>query len=375
MKSYCPHQKRQRKIKQSILLLVTVMLASSIFVLTQPKAAQAALSDNTELYAPSLISDDAQSGLFTSITTAGSRLVAVGERGRIMLSDDSGKTWRQVATPTSVTLTSVLFITPEQGWVTGNMGVVLYTQDGGLTWKMQLNGIQAATLTLAQAQADAKSQGMNATTEANLQSAQLLVKSGPVVPLLTVAQISDHDVIVGGGFGLILVSHDKGQNWQSLYDQIPNTGGLNIYKIFSVANRTIFAGEQGFVASGEGQNFQVNNVNVSGSLFGGLETHSGALLLYGLQGEVLRSSDDGMSWQSVQSGVSDGIDCGTVLSDGTVLLGDVSGDLLASRDDGRTFIHLQRNEQPVVALAQAPGGKVIIGGPRGLQQITLQYSR
>jgi photosystem II stability/assembly factor-like uncharacterized protein len=350
---------------------VIVALMPLLVAFTGASMAHAAELDVTELNAPTELSAEAQTGLFTSIVTAGSRLIAVGERGRIMLSDDSGASWHQVATPTSVTLTAVRFATSSQGWAVGNMGVVLHTTDGGATWQPQLNGVQDAELMMVQAQADAAAQGLNDTTKANLQSARLLVRGGPDVPLLAVEAISARDVIVGGGFGLVLVSHDSGAHWQSLYDQLPNVGGLNIYGIIGLADRTIFAGEQGFVAVGGGGKYQLINANVSGSLFGGLTTRAGSVLLYGLQGELFRSTDKGATWQPAQSGVSDGIDCAAILHDGTILIGDVSGAILASHDDGRTFTDLIQIGQPVVALAQAPDGAIIIGGPRGLQRIAL----
>ena len=90
---------------------------------------------------------------------AGERLVAVGERGRIILSDDNGVTWRQVHSPTSVTLTHVTFATPVDGWAVGGMGIVLHSADGGLSWTKQLDGIQAADIALAAANADIKKVG------------------------------------------------------------------------------------------------------------------------------------------------------------------------------------------------------------------------
>jgi len=68
---------------------------------------------------------------------AGSRSVAVGDHGTVILSDD-GKTWRQAKdVPTSVLLTSVCFVDDKQGWAVGHWGEILHTEDGGETWKLQ----------------------------------------------------------------------------------------------------------------------------------------------------------------------------------------------------------------------------------------------
>ena len=89
--------------------------------------------------------------MMLSIAVAGDRIVVVGERGYVLLSDDNGKSWRQTPTPTSVTLTSVGFATPTEGWAVGHMGVILHTTDGGSSWSKQLDGIVAARSMLAAA--------------------------------------------------------------------------------------------------------------------------------------------------------------------------------------------------------------------------------
>ena len=83
---------------------------------------------------------------------AGARLVAVGERGLIVLSDDQGMTWRQArAVPTSVSLAAVRFADERTGWAVGHAGVILRTVDGGDTWLRQADGRSLAQVSLAEA--------------------------------------------------------------------------------------------------------------------------------------------------------------------------------------------------------------------------------
>lgn len=71
-------------------------------------------------------------------TRAGSRIVAVGAYGYIILSDDGGASYRQAdKVPVDTTLTSVSFAGTEQGWAAGHGGVILHTADGGKTWALQ----------------------------------------------------------------------------------------------------------------------------------------------------------------------------------------------------------------------------------------------
>ena len=78
------------------------------------------------------------------ITVAGERLVAVGERGLIMVSDDDGASWQQAKVPISATLAAVSFPTATLGWAVGHSGIILHSTDGGSNWQLQFDGNAAA---------------------------------------------------------------------------------------------------------------------------------------------------------------------------------------------------------------------------------------
>jgi photosystem II stability/assembly factor-like uncharacterized protein len=44
--------------------------------------------------------------------------------------------------PTSNTLLAVKFVTPKKGWVAGELGTILYTEDGGENWEVQESGTE-----------------------------------------------------------------------------------------------------------------------------------------------------------------------------------------------------------------------------------------
>lgn len=48
--------------------------------------------------------------------------------------------WEPVNYPEDLQLTSVFFVTPEVGWVTGDAATILHTRDGGDTWEAQSGG-------------------------------------------------------------------------------------------------------------------------------------------------------------------------------------------------------------------------------------------
>src|SRR5690606_22399355 len=84
----------------------------------------------------------------TAIARAGDRLVAVGQRGHILVSEDAGKSWSQASVPVSSDLVAVSFASASHGWAVGHGGVVLKTEDGGLSWAVQLDGHQSSELIL-----------------------------------------------------------------------------------------------------------------------------------------------------------------------------------------------------------------------------------
>ena len=69
----------------------------------------------------------------------GNKLVAVGEQGNILISEDEAISWQQMQVAVRVTLTASYFINKKQGWVVGHDGVVLNTLDGGIHWHKQLD--------------------------------------------------------------------------------------------------------------------------------------------------------------------------------------------------------------------------------------------
>ena len=65
---------------------------------------------------------------------ASQRLVAVGERGYIFVSDDDGAVWRRVPSGVESTLTAVAFA-DKLGVAVGHDAAIVRSEDGGLSWK------------------------------------------------------------------------------------------------------------------------------------------------------------------------------------------------------------------------------------------------
>lgn len=81
----------------------------------------------------------APQSLLLDVNRSGERLVAVGERGHILYSDDQGASWVQALTPVSTQLNAVFFVDDKLGWAVGEDAVILHSSDGGTSWQKQFD--------------------------------------------------------------------------------------------------------------------------------------------------------------------------------------------------------------------------------------------
>ncbi|WP_226989159.1 YCF48-related protein [Desulfuromonas sp. TF] len=352
-----------RKLEKIVFLLVLLglLLASS------------QLWAESLLAKPADISPRAGKSVLLSLAQAGDRLVAVGERGFALTSDDHGLTWHQAQVPVSVTLTTVFFATPEKGWAVGHGGVVLNSDDGGRTWKKLLDGTQAAAIELEAAKhADNAESRQN---ERRVRNAQWLVNSGPDKPFLSVHFFDSRRGLIVGAYGLIFATEDGGKSWRSLMGNVPNPMGLHLYDICIVGRDVYVVGEQGIVfrASDDWEQFEKIETPYKGSFFGMQSSLNGDLLLFGLRGHVLRSSDRGESWHWVDMPQPVTLTAGTRLGNGDLVLVNETGAVLRSTDDGKHFNPVSvENASLFTDVLQSADGALITSGIRGTTRIELQ---
>ncbi len=303
--------------------------------------------------------------LFVAVARAGDRLVAVGEHGLVVLSDDGGRHWRQADVPASVTLTTVRFAGARDGWAAGNQGVVLRTRDGGSTWRKVLDGRQAAAVALRAAQAEAG---------ANVQDAERLVQDGPDKPFLSLATRPDGTLLALGAFGLAFASRDGGASWTSLMGRLPNPDGFSLYGLVERPGEQLLFGEQGLLlsASDASAPFRKAGSPTEATLFGALTLADGSALLMGLRGKVFRSARPDDAWEPIQTPIDASLFAGAQLKDGRVLLVGAAGQLLSSTDSGRSFRNVALARRfPFSGIAVAPDGALVLAGARGLLRVEL----
>lgn len=319
---------------------------------------------------PARPSGKASAALLTAVTTAGKRLVAVGERGIILLSDNDGVDWRQAReVPSSVALTAVRFIDAELGWAAGHGGVVLHSRDGGETWVRQLDGQQAAAIELAAADADGNSE---APTRRQRDAARM-VEDGPDKPFLDVHFKDAQHGLVVGAYGLAFTTVDGGKTWASLMGKIDNPRARHLYHIAVDGQNMLLSGEQGTLlrSSDGGQSFAALPIDYAGTFFGALQAADRSIIVFGLRGNAFRSSDQGQSWQKVDFGQPVTLTAGTRLSDGRLVVVDETGRVLLSRDAGASFATLAAPKiNAATGVVETADGSLLVSTQRGPARLT-----
>ncbi|MDX1736079.1 MAG: YCF48-related protein, partial [Halioglobus sp.] len=196
-------------------------------------------------FKPAVSMADVTEKTLTDISRAGNRLVAVGERGLVIYSDDDGASWTQADVPVSATLTAVDFPTPELGWAVGHAGTIIHSADGGTSWSLQFDGNEAnrqwlAKVTRQREALEARVQALQdagATAEPdgedgepgksladleydledaifNEEDAQGAIETGPADPMLDVMFTSASKGWAVGAYGMIYHTTNAGTDWQ-----------------------------------------------------------------------------------------------------------------------------------------------------------------
>lgn len=296
---------------------------------------------------------------------AGQRLVAVGERGIVILSDDRGSTWRQArAVPVSVTLTAVHFASDRLGWAVGHGGVILHTQDGGERWTLQADGRSLAKLAEEGAQKLLTSDPQNLIASRELKAAKLLESDGPDKPLLDVFfRDAQHGWVVGA-YNLFFETHDGGKTWASAMTRLDNPKAFHLYAIRAHGSEVFVAGEQGQMhrSVDAGQTFLPLTSPYKGSWFTLSIEPGGGVLVAGLRGNAFYSADQGASWQAIVGAPPVSFVSSALRADGSVVLGNQAGQLFTTRA-GAPLSMLKTSAMPPLAglLDLGPSGLLVTG--------------
>jgi len=266
------------------------------------------------------------------ITQVGNRLLAVGERGFALVSDDGGQTWKGVNTPVTRQLTAVSFKDEKVGVAVGHGGSFVRTEDGGNTWSL---------VTVDEAGPDS---------------------------MLGLTHLGGDHFIAYGAFGLYFDSQDAGKTWTRGM-VLAEDFDRHISQVIPVGNSLLLVAESGTLARSDdgGATWTTITSPYQGSYFGALAMRDGSVLVYGMRGNVYRTLDLGATWTKIETGTTTSIMSGRQLTDGRVMLVGNAGLILESADNGQSFVrHWSKPGKGLAALVEKNGGGIVFAGESGI---------
>ena len=305
--------------------------------------------------------------LLTDAARIGNRVVAVGDRGYIVYSDNNGESWQRAKTPPNTPLlTAVYFLDGNTGWAVGHDSVILTSTDKGESW------------TKAFSAADDQK------------------------PLMDIIFVDANNGFAVGAYGAFYVTTDAGKTWvlrklfettkaaaskqepkkgkyeskgvakpdDELDDKAAAKGNDDDKHINAIAklgdNKLFVAGEAGMLAKSDdgGKTWVKIASPYKGSFFGAIQAQDGAVLIYGLRGKIYRSTDATLNnWKLIENKTVASLMGATRLPDGALVLAGLSGTVLVSRDNGESFTSLPSGSTKALSapLLGAPNAVLLIG--------------
>ena len=318
-------------------LRVTALLVA--IALTALPAFAAPQDDEVET---SLVKPLAWRSLLLDAAAAGGLMMAVGERGHVLVSRDQGTSWQQVEVPTRSTLTAVHLHDEKLGWVVGHDAVILRTRDAGESWE-------------------------------RLYWAPELEQ-----PLFDVWFKDADNGFAIGAYGFFLETSDGGDSWneRAIVDE-DDTYQTDPYAFTSAADlhlnqisradsgRLYIAAEAGgaFRSDDGGATWVALEPPYEGSFFGSLPVDDDGVLFFGLRGNLLRSDDGGDTWRPLETGTVALLTDGVRTTEGKLIITGLAGTLLVSSDGGESFTLVPQADRQglATALPTDDGGLVLIG--------------
>ncbi|RII78255.1 WD40/YVTN/BNR-like repeat-containing protein [Pseudomonas monteilii] len=272
----------------------------------------------------------ASEAMMLGVARAESRIVAVGDHGVVLLSDDQGASFRQAhSVPVSSPLNAVSFAGAKKGWAVGQGGAILVTEDGGENWQLQ-----------------------RFSTEEDR-------------PLFAVHFFNEREGVAVGLWSLVLITRDGGQTWveQPLQPvEGEKRADLNLLSLFPDAQGGIYAtAERGKVlrSQDKGITWEYLDTGYSGTLWTGAVLPDGSLLVGGQRGTLMLSRDGGHAWRHVALPATNSI-TGVDVSGEVIDVVGLDGFTASSHDGGQSFVAAPREDgTSLTAVIRTDGGALL----------------
>ncbi len=283
----------------------------------------------------------ADESVVLDVTDTGKRLVAVGERGHILVSLD-GETWVQAPTPVRAYLTAVDFADDNNGMAVGHDSTILRTRDGGRSWIVQ---------------------NFEPVVDPEVESDE---------PFLDVLMLDTRRAWAVGAYGKLYRTDNGGETWEDFEDPI-REDAWHFNSITRLNNGDLFlAGESGTLAvsSDNGDSWEAIESPYSSTLFDAAAVGPEGVLIVGLRGNAYYTADPrGGEWSKLETGVEDSLIGAEQLANGEAIMVGINGIILRTR---AALSHVERIDNPqgiTLAAVQPLKNALVVVGNAGPQLI------
>jgi len=366
---------REQAFQLSALVLSTTLAISGTVLASEQQVIPASL-DLLKMPAPKTL--DGTRKLLLSVGRAGKHLISVGQTGLALTSANKGRHWTQVPMPTAVMLTAVEFVNEKKGWAVGHDGVILVSNNGGLSWKRQFDGSQANAQILRASQAqlaaagDIKDEVKRQMLEDRFADAEAASVEGASRPMMDVHFLDEHHGFVVGSFGQLFETFNGGEHWEFIGQRLKNPEGLHFNSLHASSQGVLFIAAEGgvvFRSADQGRSWQRTETGYKGNLYGVVTPGGGGVVMaYGFNGHLFRSIDGGGQWKEIKSVQGKSIVHGVALDAERILLASQDGHLLWSEDAGLSFKLLKQrlNQRRLSHFDLSPDGQLVAVGLGGI---------
>lgn len=304
-----------------------------------------------------------------------SRLVAVGDRGHILLSDDSGASWRQsLDVPTRALLTSVT-AAGNRLWAVGHDSTILTSSDSGESWSMQYSDIGGDPLLAVHFDAEGNGYAVGAyglymqTGNAGTDWDIYLMNELLVEEQMPVSEDSEEAVDHAA-------DDDHGFIDQSALDDYEDDDvDYHLNEIIRINNTTLLVAAEagrGYYSNDNGAGWQQFRLPYDGSMFTAYGARNGqCIVVLGLRGNAFRACNDYIDWRPINTGVNASLFGVADAGSGRIWVAGANGTLLRMSSDGQQVEQIPLAEGDDLSSLLVDGDYIVLLGESGLQRIAI----
>ncbi len=302
------------KLKGAVLLTAVLPAVASAVGISEKIAPQ-----------PAEIMPMAVESVLLDVVDTGKRLVAVGERGHVVVSLD-GETWVQAPTPVRAYLTAVDFADENNGMAVGHDGTILRTRDGGRSWVLQ-----------------------------NFEPGEDPEQDSDE-PFLDVLMLNTKEAWAVGAYSKMYRTTNGGETWED-FDTPIREDGWHFNSIIQLNNGDLFiTGEQGTLAvsKDQGETWESLESPYESSMFAAAAVGPEGVLICGLRGNAFfTASPSEGEWQRLDTGLHDSLIGAAQLANGEAVMVGINGKIIVTQD-GLSSVKLLPNPQGITLAGVVP---------------------